>query len=216
MLSALLYPTARNTYQRLLNREWWAWRQELKRRFRPFIRPGDLVFDIGANHGHYANDFAELGGRVVAVEPNPVLASEIRRNYGRRLLDVVCAAVGDEGATAELRLAGDDHHSTLNEEWRALSPETDWRGTIQVEVVTLDMLIERYGPPAFVKIDTEGYDAKVLRGLNYPVAGLCFEWVRDLPEMADACLARLAELGDYDITTPDAEQESDDIFARRR
>jgi FkbM family methyltransferase len=213
VLRALVYPALRNAYQQAFNRTWWRRRQELRDLFRPYIESGDLVFDIGANRGHYAEVFHELGGRVVAVEPNPALVQQIRRNYGRRLLDVVCAAVGERKGEAEFHLAGDDQHSTLSERWQALSPEADWRGTVTVPVVTVDMLIDEYGAPGFVKIDVEGHEPQVLRGLSYPVPALCFEWIAAMPEGYEASVRRLAELGMYELTERTT-GESGDVFAR--
>jgi hypothetical protein len=34
------------------------------------FREGDLIFDVGANHGGQADIFLRLGARVVAVEPD--------------------------------------------------------------------------------------------------------------------------------------------------
>lgn len=42
-----------------------------------FVRPRDLVFDIGANRSEYTRLYIALGARVVAVEPNPELAEVI-------------------------------------------------------------------------------------------------------------------------------------------
>jgi FkbM family methyltransferase len=211
-----LYRSMRNAYQRTLNRSWWAERQRLRALFRQYVLPGELVFDIGANHGDYSEVFYELGGRVVAVEPNPALADAIRQCHGKRLVDVVCAAVSFAEGTARLHVAGDDQHSTLSEEWMAIAPETSWRETITVPATTLDSLIRNYGVPGFVKIDVETYDPQVLQGLSVPVRGLSFEWVAALPGHYETCVRRLAELGDYELTEPPAGEESGDIFARLR
>ncbi|MCK4723641.1 MAG: hypothetical protein KAT75_10070, partial [Dehalococcoidia bacterium] len=53
--------------------EWWAWSEEVELRgvgvYEPFIEPGDMCFDIGANRGRKTFVMRELGARVVAVEP---------------------------------------------------------------------------------------------------------------------------------------------------
>jgi hypothetical protein len=58
---------------------------------------------------------------------------------------------------------------------------------IEVPVVTLDALIAQHGEPAFVKIDVEGYEPQVLRGLTRPVQALSFEFHgRLLDELAES------------------------------
>jgi hypothetical protein len=72
-----------------------------------------------------------------------------------------------------------------------------WSPGGTVEVVTLQSLVERYGEPAFVKIDVEGLEADVLAGLATPVRGLSFEYLAATRTIALACIDRLAELGRY-------------------
>ena len=55
----------------------------------------------------------------------------------------------------------------------------------------------RHGVPAFCKIDVEGYELEVLCGLSRPIPALSFEYLSVCLDRARACVARLAELGQY-------------------
>jgi hypothetical protein len=72
----------------------------------------------------------------------------------------------------------------------------------------LDGLIESYGLPTFCKIDVEGYEAEVLAGLSQPVAGLSVEFVAGQLGIAEACVARLEELGTYDFNVVRGEERA--------
>lgn len=178
-ISRRFYRPARNAYQRTLNRGHFRERLRLRGLFRPFIGRGSLVFDVGAHRGHYAETFRELGAQVVAVEPNPSLAEEIRRHFPG--ITVEAKAVGSERGTATLRVGRDDQHSTVSDAWADAHPER-WEASVDVPVVTLADLIAVHGKPAFIKIDVEGFEAHVLRGLDRPVPALCFEFQAAAPD----------------------------------
>ena len=65
---------------------------------------------------------------------------------------------------------------------------------------TLDALIGRYGLPALLKIDVEGFEAHVLAGLSRRVPVISFEFTTIQRDVAEACLARLEALGPYRFT----------------
>ena len=66
-------------------------------------------------------------------------------------------------------------------------------------MTTLDALIAEHGAPAFIKIDVEGFEDQVLAGLSRPVCALAFEFLPSMPDVAEACIARLESLGRYEF-----------------
>ncbi|HEX4872498.1 MAG TPA: FkbM family methyltransferase [Nevskiaceae bacterium] len=129
--------------------------------FLDLIRPGDVVYDVGAHVGYYtvmAADRVGPAGQVAAFEPLPLnlkfLRTHLRRNRVRNV-EVVPACVGraagqarfDPGpGTGRGRLAG--------------------QGGLAVEVVALDALVAsgRLRPPTLIKMDVEGAEAEALEG----------------------------------------------------
>ena len=168
-----------------------------------FVRPGDLVFDIGAHVGDRIAAFRSFGARVVAVEPQPALMRVLRLLYGRdRDVTLVAAAVGRAEGSTELMLNRDNPTvSTLSADFiRAAEGSTDWEGQrwngrVAVAVTTLDALIAAHGVPAFIKIDVEGYEAEALAGLSRAIPALSFEFTIIQRAIATACLERCLALG---------------------
>jgi FkbM family methyltransferase len=182
---------------------WRPW--QMRRLYGRFIQPGDLCFDVGAHVGNRLRVWRQLGARVVAVEPQPVLFDWLQRVYGRSphitLLD---QAVGAEAGEATLHISQRTPTvSTLSRAWMQAVQQDDsfatvaWDTAVTVPVVTLDALIEQYGRPAFCKIDVEGFELEVLRGLSSPIPALSFEYIPAALDVALGCIDRLQALGDY-------------------
>lgn len=140
---------------------------------RRFVRPGDVVWDVGANVGLFTFSSATRAGRAgsaVAIEPEPFLARLLRRSAaiqppGAAPTAVVEAAASDEAGRAELTvpLAGlaSSHLSCLPGSRGAGSA----RRSVAIDTVTLDRLLERgHPPPTILKIDVESAEERVLRG----------------------------------------------------
>lgn len=168
--------------------------------YRQFIRPGDLCFDIGANFGQKTSIFLDAGARVVAVEPQPVCLNLLRRGFRRwRTLEIVPAALGAAPGEAELLLCDETTTiSTMSRRFAStgrFASTYSWRRTIVVPTTTLDALVERYGVPAYCKIDVEGYEANVLAGLTRPLPLVSFEFSREFMDIARECIRYLEGLG---------------------
>jgi FkbM family methyltransferase len=103
---------------------------------------------------------------VYAFEPVPSNAALVRRNAARNgmtQIQVVEIAVGNRNETARLVLAEYSGGAAL----AGIERPPDETGEIDVEVVTVDHLVERgYRPPNLVKIDVEGAELLVLQGME--------------------------------------------------
>jgi len=181
--------------------------RRLRRFYAQFVSPGDLVFDLGAHAGNRTRAFAGLGCRVVAVEPQPDFARLLRALFGRTPgVHVVQAAVGEAPGRTSLAISERfPTVTTMAAAWReARGREPDfsqvrWERRIEVDVTTLDALIERFGVPTFVKIDVEGAEPSVLAGLSRAVPSLAFEYLPRALDYARDCLARVSALGRYEF-----------------
>jgi len=170
--------------------------------YRPVVPPGATVFDIGANVGHYALLFEDLGARVIAVEPQANLATGLRRRFAHRpRVQVIQTALGSEPSTAILHKApGLTEIASLRDDIGSRSrfaAEHTFSDTETVPVTTLDRLIVEHGLPAFCKIDVEGFELAVLSGLTRPLPLLSLEFNREFWPETTQCLDRLAQLGRY-------------------
>jgi FkbM family methyltransferase len=178
-------------------------RAAMERLYGRFIKPGDLVFDVGAHVGDRVAAFRRLGARVVAVEPQPALRTTLKLLHGRnRAVTIEPVALGRSTGSVELKLNLDNPTvSTASAEFiRAAAGAPGWNDqrwskTITVPMTTLDALIARHGAPAFVKIDVEGFEAEALAGLSRPVAALSFEFTTIQPKVAAAAIDRCVALG---------------------
>jgi FkbM family methyltransferase len=174
--------------------------------YAPLIRPGDLCFDIGAHLGDRLRAWSQLGARVVALEPHPGMMAWLRRWYGERENIVLLEqAVSAKPGQADLWISRlTPSLSTLSHEWLTAVRQNRrfagarWEEQVSVSVTTLEELIGQYGRPAFCKIDVEGGELDVLQGLHQPLAGLSFEYIPAVIEIAVGCVERLEQLGRYE------------------
>ncbi|MFK7774613.1 MAG: FkbM family methyltransferase [Saprospiraceae bacterium] len=180
-------------------------RQKLIRFYQQFIPEGSLCFDIGAHLGNRLDAWLALDTQIVALDPQPLCYQYLQRHFGKKPnVTILPVAAGKELGKMNLHvshlyptvstLSGNKWRNALND---ASEASVTWDETVEVEVTTLDALIEKHGLPYFCKIDVEGFETKVLKGLTQPIPILSFEFLSTRQKSRVTCLKYLNSLGDY-------------------
>lgn len=174
------------------------------------LKHGDLIFDVGANLGQKTDIFLRLGARVVAVDPDESNQETLRRSFlchrlVRKPVTIVGKALSDHvGAETMWIDQPGSAKNTLNSKWvDTLRHDSGRFGQAlqfdhkrEVQTITLEELIRSHGLPIYIKIDVEGHEVSVLRGLRSVVPYISFEV--NLPEFkpeAQQCIDLLEGLG---------------------
>lgn len=128
-----------------------------------------VVFDVGMNNGDDSAYYLSRGYRVVAVEANPTLAERARYRFakeiaaGQILIEEV--GIGNRPGKADFWINDERDVFSSLEHSRAARNGMKCR-SIEVEYITLDTLLNKYGVPYYLKIDVEGAEACCLKSLR--------------------------------------------------
>jgi FkbM family methyltransferase len=127
------------------------------------LKPGDIAIDIGANVGAYTLFMAGLvglGGRVIAVEPQPSVLQRLKENLSfNPVLTVTVAATALGASEGEVTF-----ETNARNEGEGRITSTPGAQGFTVALTTLQALLAREGVGclAALKIDVEGAEPQVL------------------------------------------------------
>ena len=135
------------------------------------LKMGDCFVDVGANVGQYslaATVCVGETGRVIAVEPNPAICTELlvnrRLSQAERGIRIVCAALSNRSGLLNFTMPPPTNRGASREATTQQLDQTDW---YVVPCVTLAAVLEHFSVERIrvVKIDVEGSELRVLQGL---------------------------------------------------
>jgi FkbM family methyltransferase len=137
------------------------------------LRPGSFCVDVGANHGYYTMllaDGAGPDGRVVALEPNPALAKLLAltlevNGFERRALVAQQAATDGMAPTARLVIPRRRGACAT-----ICRPPSAADIVLDVDATTVDELTASWQRVDLVKIDAEGAEPAIWRGMGCTIA----------------------------------------------
>lgn len=174
----------------------------MDRFYAALLKPGAKCFDVGANVGDRVGSFRRLGYHVIAVEPQRRCQELLAVRFaGDSSVTLVRAALGESPGWGKLMVSNADVLSTMSTEFIEATTRSGrfadyaWNQMEEVPMLTIDQLIERHGSPDFIKIDVEGFEPQVVRGLSRAVPLIAIEWTPELTRNALACIDHLQRLG---------------------
>lgn len=141
------------------------------------VKPGSVIWDVGANVGLFSFCAAAIAGKsgfTLAIEPDLWLAQLLTRSSRGLVhrqsacsnIEVLCASVSDSNRISKLEIAERARASNHLFD-TAGSPETGGSRHLQPSLlVTLDYLLDYFPSPSVLKIDVETHEANVLRGAH--------------------------------------------------
>jgi FkbM family methyltransferase len=163
------------------------------------LAPGELCFDVGANVGNRVEAFLEVGANVVAVEPQEYCYKFLKRKFGKKI-SIETKGLSDKEETKDFYVSNYSVVSSFSKEWidsvkGKRFGNSEWKKVVKTEMTTLDKLISKYGKPSFIKIDVEGYELEVLKGLSQAIKLISFEYtVPEQTEKAIECISQIEKL----------------------
>lgn len=138
---------------------------------RNFLKPGDTFIDIGANEGHFsllASHLVGQTGKVIAFEPNPAPREVFRRMLERNgISNIAVRSVGLGDARATLSLKSPKVNSGEASFGKPVYADSDL-DIIECQVCRGDDELSGK-TPNLIKIDVEGFETFVLRGLSQTI-----------------------------------------------
>mgnify|MGYP003151357011 CR=1 FL=1 len=171
------------------------------------VDKNNLIFDIGYNKGEFAQECIRRfpNCKVIGVEANLSLVYGIPDTPNLKIINALVSSEDNkevdfyiEPYQPGISTASKDfiENSRFTKGSKYLRPNSsNWMEPVKARTITLDMMIVEFGSPDYIKIDVEGYECEVLKGLTQKQKTICFEWREEAPEEVYKAVKHLQKLG---------------------
>jgi FkbM family methyltransferase len=164
------------------------------------LKEGYLVFDVGCNIGNKANEYLLHNTKVVGFEPQPNCINQLINRFkdnGNVIIEPI--GLDSKKGNSFIYVASHDTISSMSEDFiNTVKSERFngyvWNEKVNINVDTLDNMILKYGTPNYIKIDVEGYELSVLKGLTKTIGVISIEFTPELCQSTIDCINYIDDL----------------------
>jgi FkbM family methyltransferase len=165
-----------------------------------FLNPNDIYYDVGANYGNRIEPIIKDKIKIIAIEPQQECIRYLTKKYKDRIT-IIPKGLAEKKGVQSMYLSDAHTISSFSKDWidaikkSGRFSDYNWNKIQETEIETLDNLISKYGKPQFIKIDVEGYEYEVLKGLSQSITTISFEYT--IPERKKSiidCIDRIIKI----------------------
>jgi len=133
----------------------------------------NLIFDVGANIGQFAEEIRKMGykGRIVSFEPLTSAYRELgKKAAGDPGWDTVNIALGSEDGQSRINISENSYSSSILDMMpthQKAEPSSQYIGKEDITIRKMDSIFNQYyheGDRLYLKVDTQGYEKHVIDG----------------------------------------------------
>jgi FkbM family methyltransferase len=158
------------------------------------IKKNDLIFDVGCNMGNKSQEFLKFDTKIVGFEPQPKCVNMLNNIFANNS-SIIIEPIGLDFFKGKSFIYEATHHTIssmsldfINKVKEERFTDCNWGKKIEIQVDTLDNMILKYGTPNYIKIDVEGYELNVLKGLSSSIENISIEFTPELCQNSIDCI----------------------------